>query len=662
MTQQVLWGLGGAIGLMAIAWAFSVNRKKIQWRVVFWGVVLQIAFAGLILKTNAGKVVFEFARDLISGLLQFTDKGAGFLFGNLYKGFAGGPYQVYDSSQGMNVPIGIVFAFHVLMTIVFFGALMSVLYHIGFMQLLVAGIAKVMRFFMRTSGAETLSCAANIFVGQTEAPLVVKPFLERATKSELMAIMVGGFATVAGGVMAAYARFGIDPGHLLAASVMSAPAALVFAKLMYPEDGEPETSGTMPVKFEKTSENTIDAAANGASDGMKLAINVAAMLMAFISLIAMLDWGLGLLKLAAVPVRGLVIGEAVLAIGLVAAAAMTKRPLLWVLSGVAGLHLGSVLLTYPGLQGAVDLGGLSKLLGYVCLPISYLMGVDPKNAVSVGQVVGIKTGINEFVGYITMADMRETMSPRAFDLATYALCGFSNFSSIAIQIGGISAIAPSRRGDLARLGLRAMVAGSFACFQTAAIAGMFITDADSAAKRADFKAGWMTSSLDYQKKIDVYDKFIADYPQTEFAQQAAARIKALRGEAKTTYASMKATALRLEREGKIAEAKAIFKRVIDEFTTPAHVEQYRESMGMINLYADPQTQEHDAKAAAELARRLVGSIAAATEVIVPGEVIIDHGPTGDLKKDEATLRTFALEVHVLDATTELNRLDVGVSR
>lgn len=657
---QVLWGLGGAVGLMTLAWAFSVNRRKIQWRVVFWGVVLQITFAGIILKTGPGKYVFELARDMITGLLGFTDQGAGFLFNNLYKGVGGDALQVYDPTKGMNVPIGLVFAFHVLMTIVFFGALMSVLYHVGVMQLIVAAIAKVMRFFMRTSGAETLSASANIFVGQTEAPLVVKPFLEKMTRSEIMAVMTGGFATVAGGVMAAYARFGIDPGHLLAASVMSAPAALVFAKLMYPEDAEPVTSGTMPVKLEKTSENVIDAAANGASDGMKLSINVAAMLMAFISLIALVNWGLGTLKLSAVPVKGLVIGEAALALAVVAIAAITKRTLAWVLAAVVGVHLASVLLTFKGLEGAIDMSKLESILGYAGIPIAYLMGVQPKDALLVGQLVGVKTGVNEFVGYLQLADMRETISPRAFDLATYALCGFSNFSSIAIQIGGISAIAPSRRGDLAKIGLRAMVAGSFACFQTAAIAGMFISDADSAEKRAKYEAEWVKSKLDYQAKIDVYEKFINDYPQTEFAKQADARIKALRGEAKATYESMKATALRLEREGKRAEAMAIYRRVIDEFTTSAHVEQYQESLGMINLYADPQTREYDPKAAAELVRGLVMRMAAATEQVNGAPVY--HPATGDLKKDEATFRTFALETHVLDARAELNRLEVGVPR
>jgi CNT family concentrative nucleoside transporter len=281
-----------------------------------------------------------------------------------------------------------------------------------------------MRHAMGTSGSETLCCAANIFVGQTEAPLVIKPYVERMTRSELMAVMTGGFATIAGGVMAAYVGMGVPANHLLAASVMSAPAALVMAKLMFPEREHSKTAGHVEIEVERPWANVIDAAASGASDGLKLALNVGAMLIAFVGLIALLDWPLGAL------------GSAV---------------------------------GFPQLS-------LKWILGQLGRPLAWLMGVPWAESTQVGTLIGIKTAVNEFVGYVEMREMVAAgqLSERGQVIATYALCGFSNFSSIAIQIGGIGGMAPERKSDLARLGLRAMVAGSLACFQTATIAGLLV--------------------------------------------------------------------------------------------------------------------------------------------------------------------------------------------
>ncbi|HUI06617.1 MAG TPA: nucleoside transporter C-terminal domain-containing protein [Verrucomicrobiae bacterium] len=421
----------GIFVLMGIAWLLSNNKRKFPWRVVVFGVGLQFAFALFILKTPIGLVIFDSARAAIVKLLSFTDAGASFLFGKLYEGAypvnGEGPYQLWDPVNHQFTDIGIVFALHVLLTIVFFASLMSVLYHLGIMQWIVRGFAFVMRRTMGTSGAETLSASANIFVGQTEAPLVVRPFLMKMTNSELMAVMCGGFATCAGGVLAAYTRFGIDPGHLMAASVMSAPASLVMAKIVIPETGQPETRGDHKIAFEKATANVIDAAATGATDGLKLALNVAAMLMAFIALIAMINWGLGKV--------------------------------------------------YPDLS-------LSKIFSYLFAPLAIVMGVEPHDAMKFGSVLGTQISINEFVAYIKLAGLRDQISERSFVMATYAMCGFANFSSIAIQIGGISALAFERRKDLARLGLRAMIAGALASYQTATIAGALLSPAQIAAQHA----------------------------------------------------------------------------------------------------------------------------------------------------------------------------------
>jgi concentrative nucleoside transporter, CNT family len=430
-----LRSLGGLFLIGLLAWGLSVDRRRIPWRVVGWGLALQFGFALFILKTPMGAGLFALLNTLVVALLGFTVEGARFIFGDLV--FNTVPVGVgepgmapMEETTGMVAQTGAFFAFNVLPTIIFFSSLMSLLYHVGVMQILVKGMAWVMQRTMGTSGAETLSAAGNIFVGQTEAPLLVKPFVARMTNSELMAVMTGGFATVAGGVLAAFvgmlvAYFPDIAGHLIAASVMSAPAALVVAKIMVPEDGEPETATGLGVDPERRYVNSIDAAAGGAAEGLHLALNVGAMLLAFIALIAMFNAGIG-----------------------------------W-LGGFAGM---------PELS-------LEAILGAVLAPLAWMMGVPWADAPTVGSLMGIKTVVNEFVAYLQLSALlggEAALEPRSIIIATYALSGFANFSSIAIQIGGIGGIAPQRRQDLSRLGLRAMVAGSLAAFMTATIAGMLL--------------------------------------------------------------------------------------------------------------------------------------------------------------------------------------------
>lgn len=433
--MQRFRSLVGLLLMAAICWVFSLNRRRVDWRIVLWGVGLQLIFALLILKTAAGAAFFQTMNDVVIALLGFTVEGARFIFGDLVfnnvpvgEGIPGGNDPMIPA-PGTVARTGAFFAFNVLPTIIFFSSLMTVLYHMGIMQVLVKGIAWVMQRTMGTSGAETLSAAGNIFVGQTEAPLLVKPYVETMTRSELMAVMTGGFATVAGGVMAAYvgmlaSAFPDIAGHLMAASVMSAPAALVCAKLMVPEVDAAETAGKLEVSTERPDVNVIDAAARGASDGLRLALNVGAMLLAFIALIAL--------------------GNAVL--GLVGG---------WI-----------------GLEGLT----LEGILGMLLAPLAWILGVPWADAQAVGQLLGLKTVLNEFVAYLSLSDLLagDGLQPRSIVIATYALAGFANFSSIAIQIGGIGGIAPGRRSELSQLGLRAMVAGSLAAFMTAAVAGMLV--------------------------------------------------------------------------------------------------------------------------------------------------------------------------------------------
>ncbi|GAB4018074.1 MAG: NupC/NupG family nucleoside CNT transporter [Bdellovibrio sp.] len=404
--MEKLMSLVGLATMVGIAFLISTNKKKIQWVTVLSGILLQLVFGLLILKTTIGQSVFDGARNFFTSILNFTNEGSAFIFGGLT-----------DASK-----YGFLFFTMVLPTIIFMSALMSVLYHIGIMQIVIKLTAKIMVKVMGTSGAESLAAAANIFAGQTEAPLVIKPYIDRMTKSELLALMTGGMATVAGGVLAAYVGMGIDAGHLLAASVMSAPAALVIAKLMVPETEESVTKGVVKVEFPRTTVNLIDAAATGASDGLKLALNVGGMLLAFIALIALVNGALSM---------------------------------------IGGWFY------YPQLS-------LELITGYLFSPLAFLMGVPWEDCVQVGSLLGKKTIVNEFVAYLDLQQQLSTLKPRSVIIATYALCGFSNFSSIAIQIGGIGTIAPERRQDLAALGIKSLIGGTLACLMTACIAGLFI--------------------------------------------------------------------------------------------------------------------------------------------------------------------------------------------
>lgn len=434
----MLRGILGLTVIIGLALAISNNRGHIRWRTVGAGLGLQIFLAIFILKGVAmgeafaplgwPKMFLKWVSSFFVLVLQFTTKGAEFVFGNL---------ALPDGTPGS---LGGFFAFQVLPTIIFFGSLMAVLYHLGIMQKIVQGMAYLVSKFLGTSGAESLSVTANIFVGQTEAPLVIRPYLEKMTISELMAVMTGGMATIAGGVMAAYIQILGDPyaiahgisldagrllfaEQLLGASVMAAPAALLLAKIMIPETGEPTTKGGAKIEFETTSANTIDAAASGASDGLNLALNVGAMLLAFLALIAMVNFIIG-----------------------------------W-----AG-----------GLFGA-DLT-LEMLLGWALSPIAWLIGVPWADAITFGSLLGTKVILNEFVAYLSLAGeiTAGTLDPKTVVMATFALCGFANLSSIAIQIGGIGPLAPSRKSDLAKLGVRAVLAGTMANMMTATIAGILV--------------------------------------------------------------------------------------------------------------------------------------------------------------------------------------------
>ncbi|HXH74955.1 MAG TPA: NupC/NupG family nucleoside CNT transporter [Bacteriovoracaceae bacterium] len=402
-----LVSLLGLVVMLSVAYLMSENKKAIQWRTVISGIVLQLVFGLFILKTSFGRSIFDTIGKGFNAILGYTGEGAKFLFGGL---------------ATPSESLGFIFATMVLPTIIFMSALMSVLYHLGIMQKVVEVVARVMMKVMKTSGAESLAAAANIFVGQTEAPLVIKPYVNSMTKSELMCLMTGGMATVAGGVLAAYVGFGIDAGHLLAASVMSAPAALVCAKLMVPEVEISATAGIVKIDLPPVATNVIDAAATGASDGLKLAVNVAAMLLAFIALIAMLNG---------------------------------------ILSGIGGLF-GFPQLTFE------------FMMGYLNAPVAWLLGVPWEDCLKVGSILGKKLVLNEFVGYLDLIAAKAELSERSTILTTYALCGFSNFSSIAIQLGGIGTMAPEKRGVLAAYGMRAMIAGTLACYMTACIAGILI--------------------------------------------------------------------------------------------------------------------------------------------------------------------------------------------
>lgn len=421
---RIGFGLFGLVVLVGIAWLFSNNKRSVDWRLVVTGISLQIAFAALVLLVPGGRDVFDALGKGFVKVLSFVNEGSSFIFGSLM-----------NTEQ-----YGFIFAFQVLPTIIFFSALMGVLYHLNVMQAIVRVMAWSITKVMRVSGAETTSVCASVFIGQTEAPLTVRPYIAKMTQSELITMMIGGMAHIAGGVLAAYVGMlgGSDPvqqafyaKHLLAASIMAAPATMVVAKLLVPETGTPLTRGTVKMEVEKTSSNIIDAAAAGAGDGLKLALNIGAMLLAFIALIALLN-----------------------------------APLTW-FGEISGLQ---ALLGRPT--------DLSTLFGYLLAPIAWVIGTPWADATTVGSLIGQKVVLNEFVAYSELSRIVNgqvagvALSDEGRLIATYALCGFANFSSIAIQIGGIGGLAPERRHDLAKFGLRAVLGGTIATFMTATIAGV----------------------------------------------------------------------------------------------------------------------------------------------------------------------------------------------
>jgi CNT family concentrative nucleoside transporter len=421
---RIGFGLFGLAVLIGITWLFSNNKRAVDWRLVLTGVGLQIGFAALVLLVPGGRDVFDWLGQAFVKVLSFVNEGSTFIFGSLM-----------DAKS-----YGFIFAFQVLPTIIFFSALMGVLYHLGVMQAVVKAMAWAITKVMRVSGAETTSVCASVFIGQTEAPLTVRPYISKMTQSELLTMMIGGMAHIAGGVLAAYVGMlgGGDPvqqafyaKHLLAASIMAAPATLVVAKLLVPETGTPLTRGTVKMEVEKTTSNIIDAAAAGAGDGLRLALNIGAMLLAFIALIALVN-----------------------------------APLIWI---------GDV----TGLAAAIGRPtNLSTIFGFILAPVAWVIGTPWADATTVGSLIGQKVVINEFVAYTELSRIVNgqvpgvSLSQEGGLIATYALCGFANFSSIAIQLGGIGGLAPERRHDLAKFGLRAVLGGSIATFMTATIAGV----------------------------------------------------------------------------------------------------------------------------------------------------------------------------------------------
>lgn len=416
MHLQLVSALG-LVCLIFLSWLCSTNRRRFPWRTVITGIALQFAIALLILKTALGRRIFTGAQDVFTLVIRCAMQGAEMVFGPLAREAL--------LTEKLGPGNGFVFVVTVSATIIIISSISAALYHYGILQRVVRGIAWIMQRVMRTSGSESLAAAANIFMGQTEAPLVIKPYLSRMTTSELLALMVGGMATIAGGVLAAYVSFGISAGHLLTASVMSAPAALVVAKILLPETNVSETSSGAPARMPRDTTNGLEALCRGASEGMMLALNVMAMLIAFVALVALVNatlrWTQGFWQVSQ-PVQ------------------------------------------------------LETIFGWLNAPLAWLMGVPAADCQKVGQVLGERIVLNEFVGYLSLSQNLNGLQPRSVTLATYALCGFANFSSIAIQIGGIGTLAPERRADLARLGLRAMLGGLLACYLTATVVGI-LTDA-----------------------------------------------------------------------------------------------------------------------------------------------------------------------------------------
>ncbi len=411
----------GLVGILALAYALSTNRRAISVRIVGWGLGLQVLFALIVLKTEIGVRAFQWLGNKIQDLLHYSVEGSRFVFGPL------GDIAVW--SKVMNNTLGaeggqyaMIFAFQILPTIIFIAALFAILYFLGVMQVIVRMFAVVMNKVMGASGAESLNVAASIFMGQTEAPLTIRPFLPRMTQSELMTVMTSGMAHISGGIMAAYIAFGIEARHLLTAVIMTAPGTLMMAKMFVPETETPETRGTVKLQIEKTDVNVIDAAGRGTAEGLHLALNVGAMLISFVAMIFLLNGILG------------AIGNAI---------------------GIPGLSM-------------------QMIFGWVFAPVAWSLGVPWRDAAAIGNLHGTRMVLNEFIAFAQLGALRESLDPRSFTIATFALCGFANFASIGMQIGGIGALAPTRRSDLARLGLRAMLAGTLANFITAIIVGFLL--------------------------------------------------------------------------------------------------------------------------------------------------------------------------------------------
>ena len=420
--------VAGAVLILGIAYVLSTDRSAIDRKTVMWGLSLQVVFALLVLKNEWGQRTFKYLGDLITRLLDFANVGASFVFGPLGDREAW-PRIMTGALGAEGARYAMIFAFQVLPTIIFIAALFAILYYYGVMQLVVRVFAWGMRKVMKASGAETLNVAASIFMGQTEAPLTIRPYLPKMTQSELMTVMTSGMAHISGGIMAAYILFGIEAKHLLTAVIMTAPGTLMMAKMFVPETEVPETMGTVKLEVEQTDVNVIDAAGRGTGEGLHLALNVGAMLVSFLALVALLNALLGV--------------------------------------------VGGFVSTYLGIASLANLS-MQQILGWLFSPVAWAMGVQWRDAATIGNLLGTRMVLNEFVAYSQLGPLKASLDPNSFTIATFALCGFANFSSIGIQIGGIGALAPNRRHDLARLGMRAMLAGTLANFMTATIAGFLL--------------------------------------------------------------------------------------------------------------------------------------------------------------------------------------------
>lgn len=453
-------GIVGLIVLYGSAWLLSRDRQLVRPRVLVWGISLQLLFALFVMKTTPGQAVFSALAAAVTRLLDFADAGSTFVFGAL-----GSAEQ-----SGFNL------AFQVLPVVIFIASFFSVLYHLGVMQRVVLLMARGMHRTMGVSGAESLAAAANVFMGQTEAPIIISPYIATMTRSELMALMTGGFATVSGAVLAAYIGIGVRAEYLLSASVMAAPASLVIAKMLFPERDKPVTAGEVTLEVHTEDVNVVDAAARGASQGVTLALNIGGMLIAFLGLITLVNGGLALVGSAFATARG-VAWLSALTVGAVVAWALLWRPPSERLRkvGTVAVVLAAAcwavwLLRGPG---AIDIS-IEAILGAAFAPLAFLMGVPWSEASLVGQLFGTKLVLTEIIAYTRMVDMVDAglLSPKSELISSYALCGFANFASIAIQIGGIGGLAPARKSDLARIGIWAMFAGMMASCTVAALAGM----------------------------------------------------------------------------------------------------------------------------------------------------------------------------------------------